>query len=120
MKNAGILIVALIITTVMFSCKTIPPAYATPANSILEGKIIVKSFAIDTAAPYEAQKALEKEQARLMKLFPDLNLLGYIQGEQPWVLITERCLAKADYETVLNQIVKECPNAKVVPCSYNE
>jgi hypothetical protein len=112
-------IICIIITTTIFSCKIPPPKTVKSDNGLEEGKIIAKSFPIDKSSPYESQKEMEEEQLRLRKMYPNLSLLGFIQPDNPWILITENCFTKKEYEEILEKISKECPDAKIVPCDYN-
>ena len=98
------------------SCNIFRTGTSQSDNELSEGKIIAKSFPIDKKEPFFAQRKLEEEQLRLRKLYPDLNLVGFIKPNSPWILITENCLTKTEYKQILKQISKECPKAKVVPC----
>ncbi len=112
-------ILHIIIAITIFSCKISRPEKVKSNYGLEEGKIIAKSFPIDKSSPYESQKEMEEEQLRLRKMYPDIRLLGFIQPDKPWILITEDCLTKREYEEILEKISKECPDAKIVPCDYN-
>lgn len=101
-----------------FLCITISIAFSqtTQPPEAIHGKLLVKEFNIDTGNPNLAQLAMEEEQLRLRNLFPDLNLVGVIRPNSPWVLITEKCQTEKELLKLKKQLAKECPDARITEC----
>ncbi|MCW3083116.1 MAG: hypothetical protein JWP12_482 [Bacteroidetes bacterium] len=112
MKNyfiAGVL-------SVLISCTASKHNETTQTNNQKPGKLIVKEFPIDPNDKNASQKALEAEQMRLMKKYPNIHLAGVIAPDRPWVLITEKCETEEILLKLKKQLSKDCPDAKIVDC----